>query len=456
MKVTTLSLLAITITFSGFFKATQHETAPELTNDNRIWKTDLDMGGGFVLTTFLTAEKEGNQVTISSPRNADIRVVGWAKSYMGRLFRKLPKKGSLIKIQGVISGDSISGDAFIAVLGKMQFKGSFYEDSISGSLVKNDTVKVATISGKLTEETSISYTQLYSKVADITEKHIYSKHILTNDAWVAFQDNFKSLCSKAQDDLELFIGFSMYTSELPFSHFHLLMNAPQESDAQSEEKSILFKEKTHSVAYLKIDNFSTSTEELELTMPKILEGNYAHFIVDLRDNSGGGVEAAYAFAKHIINTKTDIGYFTTNRFEFDAFDPATFSQLPEVEPTTTEGFINYLMQNTGAKMIIGAHQNKVFTGQLYILTNANTASTCEPIVYALKGRNNVTVLGETTAGAMLSANYFDLYGKYKLILPIADFYTMDGLRLDGVGVSPDISTESDSALIKAYQLIREN
>ena len=191
-------------------------------------------------------------------------------------------------------------------------------------------------------------------------------------------------------------------------------------------------------------------------MPKIVERGYEHLIVDLRDNPGGGVEAAYAFAKYIINSKTDIGYFTTNRFIFEKFDTATFSKLPQIEPETTDDFIEYLKKGIGAKMILSEHQNEVFAGHLYILINSNTASTCEPIVHALKGRKNVTVIGETTAGAMLSADYFDLYGKYKLVLPVADFYTMNGSRLDGLGVSPDILTKSDSALVKSYQMIQED
>ena len=54
---------------------------------------------------------------------------------------------------------------------------------------------------------------------------------------------------------------------------------------------------------------------------------------------------------------------------------------------------------------------------------------------------------------MLSATYFDISGKYKLVLPIADFYTYDGIRLDGVGVAPNIETASANALDKALSLI---
>ena len=458
MKVTLISLLLIGATtglFSNLKPKNDIEQFPSSDRSNYQWKADIDMGGGFVLTTFLTAEKKNDEIIITSPHNADVRVLGRAKSYLGRLFGKLPNNGALLKIQGNMKGDSIKGKAFVAIMGKMQFKGLLNHDSISGYLFKNDTVKVGEVSGTLSNETSIDYIRLYTEMTDMVKRHIYNKNILTNSKWIKFQRKFRSLCSKAQDDIELFIGFSMYSSELPFSHFHLIMNKSQESDTVSKKKSVLLEEKGRTVGYLKIDNFSTSTEELKYIMPIILKRGYENLIVDLRNNSGGGVEAAYAFAKHIVDSKTDIGYFTTNRFVFDEYDVNIFGQLPEMEPETTDGFIEYLMSANGAKMIINEHQNKVFTGHLYILTNSNTASTCESIVYVLKGRKNVTVIGETTAGAMLSANYFDLYGKYKLVLPVADFFTIDGTRLDGIGVSPDILVDPDSAMVKSLQMIQE-
>jgi C-terminal processing protease CtpA/Prc len=54
---------------------------------------------------------------------------------------------------------------------------------------------------------------------------------------------------------------------------------------------------------------------------------------------------------------------------------------------------------------------------------------------------------------MLAASPFVVSGKYMLMLPIADFYTYDGIRLDKVGVSPDIEVKSEEALNKALEII---
>jgi hypothetical protein len=458
IKVTASALLFLGVLSSLYsslgFKKDLTSYSPETTNSFH-WKTTIELGGGFVLTTFLTAEKTKNHISIRSPKNADVRIFGRFKSYMGRLLGKLPRKGALIRIDGTMNGDSVSGEAFVAVMGTLQFKGTLRGDSISGDLVKNDTLKIGKLSGKLSSESRLDYTQLHAKTLTLVEEHIYNKEVLKSEGWTAFQQNFNALCARAQDDLELFIGFSTYRSTLPFSHFYLLMEEAQDSDTSASEQAVHFEEKPDKVGYLKIDNFSTSAAELKEIMPHIVEKAYPHLIVDLRNNPGGGVEAAYALAEHLVNTTMDIGYFTTNKFSFQDFNSNTLSQLPELEPETTDGFIAYLMQQEGAKMIIKGHQQAVFEGQLYLLVNSRTASTCEPIAYVLKTRENVTVIGENTAGAMLSANYFDLYDKYKLVIPIADFFTIDGTRLDGVGVQPDVVTASDSALERALLLIQE-
>ena len=42
------------------------------------------------------------------------------------------------------------------------------------------------------------------------------------------------------------------------------------------------------------------------------------------------------------------------------------------------------------------------------------------------------------------------------MLPIADFYTTDGVRLDQRGVFPNIDVESEKALEKALEIINTN
>ena len=423
------------------------------------WKTDIDLGGGFTLTTFLEARTSKDQVTLTSPKNADARLFGGFKSRLGRVMGKSPKKGILVTIIAIQKGDSLIGTALVPVLGKMKFQGILTESLLTGNLIKNDTVVVGTVSGKPSAEHSLDFNYLYPIITDTTQRNIYSRSVLQTDEWKKFDGQLKKLCDKAVDDIELFIGFSMLSPQLPFSHFNLLL---QEAETDLDDDSTLtkvptvfFEEKGANTAYLRIANFSSSTEELAEVFPQIVENKgYEHLIIDLRNNGGGGIEAANEFGRHIIAEHLVVGYFVTNKLEYTGFDAERFGALPEASPETTDEFIAELKATKGAKLVFNRSDSPVFSGKIYVLTNGNTASTCEPIVFLLKEHKLATIVGENTAGAMLSAAMFDLSGKYKLFLPMADFYTFNGVRLDQVGVKPDIETESADALNKVLEIIR--
>ncbi len=428
-------------------------------NNRDQWKTEISIDdGSFLLTTFLDVVKDKNEATLTSPKNADARVVGWTKARTGRLFGKSPKKGILLTINAIQKGDSLVGSALLPALGKTQFKGNLTESALSGELIMNDTLVVGTISGRPTRENYLNFRYLYQSIIDTVQANIYSKEVLQTKEWLKFKKSFKKLCDKATDDLELLIGFSMMSSNLPFSHLFLMMQEDEieeDSDELTNEKTVFFEEKGNNTAYLRVENFSSSEGELSEILPKIVNNKaYQNLIIDLRNNGGGGIEAANEFGRHIINESLDIGYFVTNKLDYDGFDAALFETLPEAKPQTTEEFITDLKSGRGAKLVFNKSEVPVFSGKIYILTNENTASTCEPIVYLLKEKKKATIIiGENTAGAMLSAALFEIEGKYKLYLPLADFYTYDGMRLDQTGVKPDIETSSDDALIKALEII---
>lgn len=64
----------------------------------------------------------------------------------------------------------------------------------------------------------------------------------------------------------------------------------------------------------------------------------------------------------------------------------------------------------------------------------------------LKNSERVTVVGEATAGAMLSASSYPLSSGFIAVIPNADYYTPNGSRLDRVGVLPNIEVKPEDAL----------
>lgn len=92
-----------------------------------------------------------------------------------------------------------------------------------------------------------------------------------------------------------------------------------------------------------------------------------------------------------------------------------------------------------------------FNGNVYVLLSKKTASAAEMAAQALSGLDQVTLIGETTAGTMLSQKMYDIDG-FHLFLPIADYYTICGQRIEGTGVAPDITIDAKLAMEKALAL----
>lgn len=431
------------------------------------FKSEMDFGGGTSFSTFFDITTDKGVFTITSPKDADVRIYG-SKAKLGRMLGKSPKKGIIITITGQQKNDSLIGNTNIPMVGKLKFKGILKEESFSGVFINTDGIAIGTLKGIHSTENKIDYNYLYPMLLKTVQDNIYSPSALQTKEWAAFEKDLQKLLATAHDDIELYFGFNIFARQLSFTHLSLVIaqdtadneetpdtqKADDSNETPSTTKSVVLEERNGNTAYLKIKNFSNSTAELTATLPKIVENKaFKNLIIDLRDNGGGGISAAFALAKHIVSEDLQVGYFPTNKLQYSGYQPELFSKLPEFQPKDTEEFGNELKATPSVKLIFKKPSNPVFTGNIYVLTNGNTGSTCEPIVYALKNSKRATIVGERTAGAMLAASPFTVTGKYMLMVPIADFYTYDGVRLDKVGVTPDIAVKSDEALNKVLEII---
>jgi C-terminal processing protease CtpA/Prc len=87
-----------------------------------------------------------------------------------------------------------------------------------------------------------------------------------------------------------------------------------------------------------------------------------------------------------------------------------------------------------------------FPGPVLVLTSARSLSAAEIAADALKSIGRAKIVGEKTPGAVLSSKLFDIPGGLHLRVPIADYYSITGARLEGFGVTPDIAVSADQAL----------
>ena len=129
-----------------------------------------------------------------------------------------------------------------------------------------------------------------------------------------------------------------------------------------------------------------------------------------------------------------------------------YESITALETLDLDAFVEKLQREGATRLILPAHDQPIFEGRVVILTDSGTGSACEPLVDRLQ-RRGIPVVGERTAGAMLSAEFFPMDETFRLFAPVADYVTPDLVRLDRRGVFPDVEVRSEQALAHALAVI---
>jgi carboxyl-terminal processing protease len=185
-----------------------------------------------------------------------------------------------------------------------------------------------------------------------------------------------------------------------------------------------------------------------------VQNQAGHLIIDLRQN-GGGAFAVKPLVGHLIDEPMDAGVFVSQPWN------ARFQKLPanediqNVDPWQVWSIRAFWRdaQNNALIRIQFQPVKPYFAGPVYILQSHSTASAAELAIDALSGLDNVTLVGEITAGQMLSQKMYDLPQSLHLFLPIADYYAVNTGRIEGQGVRPDIEIDAGEAMEMVLSLV---
>jgi len=397
-------------------------------------------------------------------KGADRDILGFWKSTLARIFTNDFKRGSLIRItDGTITETEDSlllSGVFRSAMGNYYFNGEIVANQLIAELKDGKQEKKGSISGNKNDNISYpleDYSSIVSEALDTTKNRIYNRNVLETKEWKSFEKTITEKSAKFQDDVELVFAFFHFASNLPFSHFALTKTDENSSQtALSEKEQYLFlEEKNNNTALLTIKSFAGTATEVDSIFSIIMEKDYKNLIVDLRNNTGGTVEAGMAFTGKVIQTPLAGGFFLTQNW---------FNEHKSVPNEKQRNELPFFSEANSELILQGIHREKglilkakpsasSFNGDLFIITNKRTASTCEPIVHGLKTINRATIIGEKTAGAMLNGEGFELKSGFSLVVPTADYYTTDGFRIDQNGVEPDIVLKDEDPIEYIMKLL---
>ncbi len=414
------------------------------------------------VNTILEFKTKDNTFYAASREDADKILLGNFKAPLARGMSNF-KNGSLIRVEkGVFTEENnvvnLKG-VLVSSMGNYNFIGTISNNKIDVVLSKRDLKPYGKVVGERKEATlpMENYSKLFAHAMVVTKEKIYNKSLLETSEWTNFIKKMNEIIPDIQDDLEMVSAFFYFGGKLNTSHFALIKKMNDDVE-KSSPKQVLLEEKSTSTAYLKIKSFDGTAVEMDSIFQVIKAKNYQNLIVDLRNNAGGTVASGMAFANNVFTNSITGGVFLTQKwFNENTTIPAIsdYNQFETFSAANYDLIIKGIHNQKGLLLKVNPNANP-FTGNLFILTNTKTASTCEPLVYELKKQNRATIVGEKTAGAMLNGEKFELFNNFVMYIPTADYYASDGFRIDQNGIKPNVETKSDEALDKVMnELIKD-
>ena len=164
--------------------------------------------------------------------------------------------------------------------------------------------------------------------------------------------------------------------------------------------------------YLRFDKFDR--ESLRWLSRELKTHRHAPGVVlDLRENAGGYMLAANLAIGEFFDRRVPTGHFIRR------------------SGRTREG---------RGLPFFSAH----YRGPLVVLTGPSTGSAAEIFAHVMQHHGRATVVGRPTAGAVIVSRTYPLPGGGRLQVPVQDYRGLDGLRLEGRGVTPDHAVETPS------------
>lgn len=431
----------------------------------KYWKATVTTAEyGLLETNFIVNQKDSYLFGTTKP-NANKRIIGGLKSSFAKSM--FQKNGSVMELDSVTLNDGkVSGYLIMEkrkyfLVGNKQ--GLSYSAALSGK--KSGKIYGKIVFNEINKiEKPKNYRTVWNEIKAVTEQNIYNKKVLENKEWGKFVSYMNDFSDKAEDDGEFLYGFFYKSKDVPFSHYFLTGNkdntsefiTPGANTTQVEIKKALNLQKIDSNTFLlNIPAFNFRTTAIDSLMERIINSDAKNLIIDLRENPGGDMEGGMRICEYITDKKMYGGVVLSQRYWNNHTAPPTkeeYSKFKVMTNANYEWFRNEVKNGIDGLSIVTTPLAHTFKGKIYILTSSQTGSVSEPFVYTLKNEKIATVIGGKTAGAVLSMENHTIQN-FVLTMPILDYYTFDGNRLDKIGVEPDITCDPKDALNLALKEI---
>jgi C-terminal processing protease CtpA/Prc len=188
-------------------------------------------------------------------------------------------------------------------------------------------------------------------------------------------------------------------------------------------------------------------------------------VIDLRGNTGGGI-GCLRIMSHMCPDRRGVGYSLGRAA---ARSGRRKEQLPQFDriPASKWGVIPLMLRFAKAGRSVAVFTEALGAqphhGRVALLVNEHSASAAEMVAAFASEYGLATLVGMKTAGRLVATSAFKVGYGYRIVIPVAAYYTWHGNNLEGKGVTPTIEepfspeavwTGRDNQLARAVECLQ--
>lgn len=177
------------------------------------------------------------------------------------------------------------------------------------------------------------------------------------------------------------------------------------------ETQEVYYEELDGYGYIKINSFSDNTaKQFSRCLSKAKTNENSGLIIDLRDNTGGLLDAVTSVANELMDNKTLI----TQKYK------------------------------TGKDKVIKLENGRSYNKPIVLVVNEFTASASEVLAGSLRDNMNSKIVGETTYGKGIICTYKKYNDGSVSCVSSGEYILPNGESINEIGIKPDIEVEDDN------------
>lgn len=407
------------------------------------WKVENEYGDVILLTIEVNTGK--NTFTAYTRKEALKDIAGSITFTLAKTAGKL-KYPEIVFIEGTTrkKADSLLLTGTFTYFDKQfPFTGAIAGNSFGGVYTdKNRQWKLTGV--KMPNDNPLAdYKLIISTALSNGEKYLADPAWIKSGDWQDFKKDLGELKPKIKDDYEMAAAITWLGKKLPFSPFEI--NKINPHSKTSEAPKTAFREINTNTILFDASSFPSTKMAFDSLIARIGKKSYGNMILDLRGRNSINPAAANYFASFIAKKTFTAGIFLTRKWF--AGNPS----VPEVKDFEklfksfgeTGYKANSLYTEKGRSFKVVPVQNS-FKGKVFVLTDTRTSKISEVLVHILKTEKMAVIVGQKTNGSDFMVERISVNTDFELILPVAEFYSTDGKKVEKNGIEPDIAiTEGD-------------